>query len=168
MFVKNDPEKKFVNGTIGTLIDLTHDSIKVKITDVNDDFYYVPDVQPRSHSDQLSSVIGHTDRTNSRPVSNNDGCYRVPVAAYPYKNQQQQQQQKQQQEQQQQHKYNNKNDDDVDDDVDDDNDDDDVEQQTNRNMQSNNIGSSSDHEFLLNFFPETLFQDAQGVLYKHS
>lgn len=35
MFIKNDPLKKYVNGTLGLITDLQHDKVKVKILDHN-------------------------------------------------------------------------------------------------------------------------------------
>jgi ATP-dependent DNA helicase PIF1 len=33
MFIKNDPEKEFVNGTIGTVVELLNDTVKVEVVD---------------------------------------------------------------------------------------------------------------------------------------
>lgn len=41
MFVKNDPEKKFVNGTIGIVDSLSYDSIKVKLLDDANDTHKI-------------------------------------------------------------------------------------------------------------------------------
>jgi len=41
MFIKNDPEKKFVNGTIGKIVDISQDHIKVVVKDKFEENQYI-------------------------------------------------------------------------------------------------------------------------------
>jgi ATP-dependent exoDNAse (exonuclease V) alpha subunit len=46
MFIKNDPEKQFVNGTIGKITSLEHDHVKVQINDPSGSSHTTIDVYP--------------------------------------------------------------------------------------------------------------------------
>ena len=69
MFIKNDPDKKFVNGTIGRVVDLGEDYIKVRVSERSGDDYtvdvgrlewqvlkYVPD--PKNPDNIVTETVG--------------------------------------------------------------------------------------------------------------
>jgi len=70
MFIKNDPEKNFVNGTIGKIIDLDQDSIKVAIQTREEEIKYIDVVRLEWEMTKYA-----LDEKNNKVVSESIGSF---------------------------------------------------------------------------------------------